>query len=368
MPPDCLPAMSFDDSLESSLAAFLAQQERRATHRFPLVLMGQELIVSAPTPKPLTSLLDRYAPYLVEEGRMPFGPSLQFKAVLAGRFPEGLDGLSFAPISAKEALLKVGSFLVIKKVRSGLRYIVNGERRAVWLEEPGVSDWNSAVNVVNDVLSLAWLEAGFLLFHAGAAATRKGGVVLIASSSGSGKTTTLLRLLGEGFRYVANDRVLVGYTGSSMQAVGFPKLPRVNPGTIFSDPRLRTLLSHKELKELASLGQDSLWNLEMKRDVPVQEVYGHGIAKPWGELKGVVFLEWSRNAKEDFKIDQLEQEELSSFAGKTLKVPVVGTVDRSCPKASDLALFKNFNGRVRVLQAKGKFAPEQLASWISSNF
>jgi hypothetical protein len=154
--------MSFDGSLESSLAAFLAQEERRAIHRFPLVLMGQELIVSAPNQKPLTPLLDRYGPYLVEEGRMPFGPSLQFKAVLAGRFPEGLDGLSFAPISAKEALLKVGSFLVIKKVRSGLRYIVNGERRAVWLEEPGVSDWNSAVNVVNDVLSLAWLEAGVL--------------------------------------------------------------------------------------------------------------------------------------------------------------------------------------------------------------
>jgi hypothetical protein len=360
--------MSFDGSLESSLAAFLAQEERRAIHRSVLVLMGQELVVSAPTQRPLTSLLDRYGPYLVEEGRMPFGPSLHFKAVLVGRFPEWLDGLSFAPLSAKDALLEIGSFLVIKKVRSGLRYIVSGRRRVVWFEESGISDWNSAVNVVNDVLSLAWLEAGFLLFHAGAAATKGGGVVLIASSSGSGKTTTLLRLLGEGFRYVANDRVLVGHAGSSIQAVGFPKLPRVNPGTIFSDSRLRTLLSHKELEELASLGQDSLWNLEMKRDVPVQEVYRHGIAKPWGELKGIVFLEWSRNAKEDLRIEQLKQEELSSFAGKTLKVPVVGTVDRSCPKASDLALFKNFNGRVRALQAKGKFAPEQLASWISSNF
>jgi len=101
MLPDCLPAMSFDRSLEPSLAAFLAQEERKAIHRFPLVLMGQELIVSAPTQKPITSLLDRYGPYFVEEGRMPFGPSLQFKSVFVERFPEWLDGLSFVPISAK---------------------------------------------------------------------------------------------------------------------------------------------------------------------------------------------------------------------------------------------------------------------------
>lgn len=360
--------MSFDVSVESSLEAFLAQEELRAIQRFVIVLMGQELIVSASTQEPITSLLQRYGPYLAEDGRMPFGPSIQFKAVFSRRFPEWLDDRSFTPISRKDAFLQIGPFLVIKKVRSGLRYIVSRGRRAVWFEEASISDWNSVVNVVNDVLSLVWIDAGFLLLHAGAAATKEGGVVIIASSSGSGKTTALLRLLGEGFRYVSNDRVLAGFVGSSVQAIGFPKLPRVNPGTIFSDPRLRMLLNHEEIDQLASLGQDGLWNLEMKRDIPVQDVYSHGIAKPWGELKGIVFLEWSRNSKEDLRIEPLSKEDLPLFGRKTLKIPVVMAAGRSCSEVIEPALFENFSGLVRALQAKGKFAPERLASWIASNF
>jgi len=359
--------MSLDRWLEP-LKAFLLQEESKASHRVRLFLMGQELSVFAPTQNPIKILLDRYAPYITQQANIPFGLSKAFKAVFTANFPEGLSHLPLKPVSNKEASYQIGPYRLIKKLRSGMRTLIHLKERKLWIEEPSLVDWNSMINILNDFLSLGWLESGFVLMHAGAVATKEGDVVIVASSSGRGKTTMIFRLLGCGFRYVSNDRVLLGPVGPRFGVVGFPKLPRVNPGTMATDPNLRNLLNPKEKEDLASIGPERLWSLESKRDIPLEEVYGADVINPWGWLRMIVFLEWSRGMAGPLKLVSLGSEQADTVFSKTLKHPVmIAGGDFNATPSVHNDFFRHLARENGTFQAEGTFAPEKLTEWIVSN-
>jgi serine kinase of HPr protein (carbohydrate metabolism regulator) len=67
------------------------------------------------------------------------------------------------------------------------------------------------------------VTAAFLTVHAGLIAARVGGRwrgVLVEGPSGAGKSDLMLRALGQGFRLVADDRVILWASGAGGQVFG----------------------------------------------------------------------------------------------------------------------------------------------------
>ena len=78
---------------------------------------------------------------------------------------------------------------------------------------------------------------------------------------GAGKSTASLHVVEAGWRFLSNDRVLARATSDGRVEVrGYPKQPRVNPGTLVHHPRLAESLREarggmdvRSLELLASL-------------------------------------------------------------------------------------------------------------------
>jgi HprK-related kinase B len=65
---------------------------------------------------------------------------------------------------------------------------------------------------------------------------------VLAGMPATGKSTAAVHLVEAGFRFLSNDRVLVRPGPAGVDALGYPKQPRVNPGTLLHHPRLVGLL------------------------------------------------------------------------------------------------------------------------------
>lgn len=174
---------------------------------------------------------------------------------------------------------------------------------------PALKNDNQVVNFINNRLIQRALDRGALLCHA-AGIEHGGRGILLAGLSGRGKSTLALHLLERGCRFISNDRLLLsvpqkttadtavapGQCGHQPTIAGVPKLPRVNPGTLLSSPRLRSILTPQRIEELAQLDPAALWQLEEKYDVDLWQAYGAGRFVTHAPLAGVVVLAWQRDA------------------------------------------------------------------------
>ena len=152
---------------------------------------------------------------------------------------------------------------------------------------------NQGINLINAVYAKAMLRRGHVLFHASAVSWR-GQSVVMAGPAGAGKSTAALHCIEGGFRFVSNDRVLAKRRAGTVEVLGYPKQPRVNPGTLLTHPRLSSLLSSEERARLIALPPDELWNLEEKRDVDLDLVYGPGTVDLSARMRALVLLRWHR--------------------------------------------------------------------------
>jgi len=150
---------------------------------------------------------------------------------------------------------------------------------------------NQGVNLINNRYAKLVLGRGHLLLHASAVA-RDGRAVALAGVPGAGKSTTALHLVEHGFRFVSNDRLLVRACGEGVEALGYPKQPRVNPGTLLNHPRLFRLLEPGDREALRALPPAELWKLERKRDVDLESIYGPGTFTLAADLRALVVLTW----------------------------------------------------------------------------
>ena len=130
-----------------------------------------------------------------------------------------------------------------------------------------------------------------MLFHA-SAISWGGRAVAMAGPPGAGKSTSALHLVEEGFHFLSNDRVLARAHGEGAEAMGYPKQPRVNPGTLLHHRRLATLLTADDRAALAAMDRTALWNLERKSDVDLDAIYGPGTVDLKGALHALVLLKW----------------------------------------------------------------------------
>jgi HprK-related kinase B len=272
----------------TSLAALIAPIE--TPHALDLAVASVRIRVLSNDRDVEDRLRQYYAAYLTAESRPP-GAAV---SVIQGRLPvagQFRDVVRADGRRVKEAIREVDGGRLILKRTTGLvmglmpgRAFAAGDVRA---------HLNQAINLINATFAKAVMRRGYVLLHAAAVSWRDRAVVL-AGPPGAGKSTVALHCVEHGLRFVSNDRVLAKLTGGGPHIIGYPKQPRVNPGTLLGHPRLADLLSPAERDALRVLPHDELWRLERKRDVNLDAVYGPGTVALSARMRALVLLRWRR--------------------------------------------------------------------------
>lgn len=159
---------------------------------------------------------------------------------------------------------------------------------------PCAENTNQVINFINARFMQHKLDLGGTLFHAAGVSDGKRGLAL-AGFAGMGKSTLALHLLARDLHYVSNDRLILQREGTTLCMNGIPKLPRVNPGTLLHNARLRSLLTEEEQRELTALPQKQLWQLERKYDVYIDKCFTHGQQQLTAQAVALVILNWQRD-------------------------------------------------------------------------
>ncbi len=181
---------------------------------------------------------------------------------------------------------------LVHKVRTGMIFLQCAD--APVAAGDCLANDNQVINFINAQF-MNWLQQrSWLICHA-AAVEHNGRAIAIAAFSGGGKSTTMLRLMDiPGSRFLTNDRLFVsnGQDGEAVQVAGVPKLPRINPGTIVTNPALESILPAARREQLLAMPRQALWDLEEKYDVDVLEVYGPGSIEHLAPLGCFLILNW----------------------------------------------------------------------------
>lgn len=213
---------------------------------------------------------------------------------------------------------------LIRKVRTGMVFLQSkGFRIAAG---PCLLYDHQVINFIN-AQYMNWLQhRGWLICHA-AGLTYRGMGFGIAGFSGGGKSTLMLHLLeNDAISYMSNDRLFVrkgqlDEQGTVIEAVGIPKLPRVNPGTIAHNPRLQSLIPADQLESLLSMPGSELWELEEKYDVMIEQVYSSNKILSLAPLKAFLVLNWRRDSDEKLTLEQVNLAERRDLLGAIMKSP-----------------------------------------------
>ena len=204
----------------------------------------------------------------------------------------------------KDAIYDFTAGRLVHKVRTGMLFLQS--RQSLIAAGPCLAYDNQVINFINSQF-LNWLQNdGYLLCHA-AALTRHGHGLAIAGLSGGGKSTLMLNLMeDQATAFVSNDRLLLRRREGTTDAVGIPKLPRINPGTIVNNPRLFPLIDAQSREKLLQMDKKALWQLEQKYDVDISELYGAQRIRHESELQRFLVLNWQHDAADPVQLTQVE--------------------------------------------------------------
>ncbi|MCA0996637.1 HprK-related kinase B [Alloyangia pacifica] len=218
----------------------------------------------------------------------------------------------------KDAIFDLQGARLIRKVRSGVTFLQSPDHAIAF--GPLAQNESTVINFINTQVLNACLREGWQLCHAAAVAGARRSLA-IAGLSGGGKSTSILRMMDiAGTRFVSNDRVLVR-GGAPAWALGIPKHPRINPGTILGNPRLQGLLSAERRAELATMPIAELWDLEEKYDLIIPEVYGPGRVCYEAPLTDFWVLNWSRESDAPTALTPVDLADRPDLLGAIMKSP-----------------------------------------------
>ena len=131
--------------------------------------------------------------------------------------------------------------LLIDESSTEHAYLRHGATVTVVLGEDRPSLGSYGVRAFRELFHRTQEEAGGLMLHAAACATAEGAAVIVGGK-GAGKTTLMLAgCLAGGAGYVANDRVMAAPRDGGWEALAFPMVCRVHPGTAGLFDRLTAL-------------------------------------------------------------------------------------------------------------------------------
>ena len=204
----------------------------------------------------------------------------------------------------KDAIHDLSDGRVVRKVRTGMLFLQSAQ--TLIAAGPCLEHDNQLINFINSQFLNGLQNDGFLLCHAAALSRQHHGLA-IAGLSGGGKSTLMLNLLEDGTTcYVTNDRLCVRKQQTSTQAVGIPKLPRINPGTIVNNARLFPLIDAQTREKLLKMDVRELWKLEQKYDVDISALYGPGRILHETELNRFLVLNWQHDSAKPLTLEQVD--------------------------------------------------------------
>ena len=263
-------------------------------HSLSLCFAEVPIRVKTNDPDIRARLASYFRPYVISEGPPPLAEVslIQGSMPMSGEFVDVLRDGGRLP---KEATREVaGGRLVLKRMTGVLIGLWPGGAFAAGDVRTHL---NQGINLVNNCYAKVVLRRGHVLLHASAVARDRRTAVL-AGPPGAGKSTSALHLVEAGFHCLSNDRVLAKPLPDMVEALGYPKQPRVNPGTLLGHPRLSELLEPADRAALAALPARELWDLERKSDVDLDGIYGDGAVELRGRMVALVFLKWRRDGRE----------------------------------------------------------------------
>jgi HprK-related kinase B len=167
----------------------------------------------------------------------------------------------------KDSYLDLAGARLVRKIRTGMVFLQGTADRIA--AGPCLRYDNQVINFIN-AQYMNWLQnRDWLICHA-SGQVRDGRCLAIAGLSGGGKSTLMLRMMDDpGVSYLTNDRLFIRPGDGITEAVGIPKLPRINPGTIVHNPALHGLLTTQQRDAFLAMPPAQLWTLEDKYDVHV---------------------------------------------------------------------------------------------------
>ncbi|POF28354.1 HprK-related kinase B [Roseibium marinum] len=219
----------------------------------------------------------------------------------------------------KDAICDLAGGRMIFKVRTGIQFLQSPGWAVAF--GPTADHPNQVVNFVNTQILNHFQREGWVACHAAAVKTATRGLG-ISGLSGGGKSTTMLRLMEiAGTQYVTNDRLLVRNKDSRTDALGIPKLPRINPGTIVSNARLAGILDEEREEELRNMEPDELWHVEEKYDLFIEDIYGPGRIAHEAGLTDFWVLNWSRDSDEPTNVKKADLKDRADLLSAIMKSP-----------------------------------------------
>lgn len=195
----------------------------------------------------------------------------------------------------KEEYADIPGGRVVRKKKTGLVFVFNQEQHLAI--GPCLENINQVVNFINNRFAEQIIRQGALMAHA-AAVKHQGKGIVIAGNSGMGKSTIALRLMTLGSIFVSNDRILFKKSSKGCFMWGLAKNPRINPGTVVHNTVLKTkLLSNQDIMGYAQLDIKTLWELEDKQDVFIEEYFGRDRFQLTSRMDYLILLNWEFSTK-----------------------------------------------------------------------
>jgi HprK-related kinase B len=267
----------------------------------------------------------------------------------------------------KDSYVDLPAARLIRKVRTGMVFLQSETARIA--AGPCRRYDNQVINFVN-AQYMNWLQhRGWHICHA-AGLVHEGRGLGIAGFSGGGKSTLMLGLLERNtVDYLTNDRLFIRRDGDALHAVGIPKLPRVNPGTIVHNSRLHPLLPPERRQALLELPARELWHLEEKYDVLVERVYGADRISSGAPLGAFLVLNWDRASQAPMRVERVDLHRRRDLLAAIMKSPGPfyqypdGTFYRDDTPLDEAAYLAQL-GDLAVYEVTGAVAFEDLNEFV----
>jgi len=270
-----------------------------------------------------TALIDRLADYFSHVAIAPRDADLEIVAV--ERDAPDLDAAYIdwarepGKTGRKDSYLDLVGARLVRKLRTGMVFLQGTADKIA--AGPCLRYENQVINFIN-AQYMNWLQnRDWLICHA-SGLVHDGRCLAIAGFSGGGKSTLMLRMMDDpGVSYLTNDRLFIRPSGGFTEAVGIPKLPRINPGTIVHNPALHSLLTAQQRDAFLAMPPDQLWTLEDKYDVHLDTIYGPGRISERANLSAFLVLNWKQNTSEPLKVERVNLDERRELLAAIMKSP-----------------------------------------------
>lgn len=308
--------------VDAEAAARLLMQGQTLCEKQLYLSLGDYSLAIASNSQPLLNCLSQYFSHLPQQ------QNKAEKTVVAIESDVLESGLSFmdwkrepGKSGRKDAYIELPDGRLLLKVRTGMMFLQSQERLIA--AGPCLQYDNQLINYINSQI-MNWLQhRNWLISHA-AGLMLGTNALAIAGFSGGGKSTLMLHLMEHPKScFLTNDRLFLRAGESAVEAVGIPKLPRINPGTVVNNERLKSLINEPRRSELLQMPKQDLWDLEEKFDVDIEHFYGKGRINTSTPvpLAGLLILNWNREETAPVEINEVVLSERSELLKAVMKSP-----------------------------------------------